>query len=340
MDHYIGLDAHSKTCTFVSLDKDGVMLNQGKFKTSERNLVSTVKSLQGKKALVLEESNLAQWIYVTLKDQVDELVICHPTYLPKKSGPKNDFRDAVHLAHQLRTNNLTPVFHEDNFMMNLRTVVSHYQDAVIQYVRLVNQYKALLRSEGILNKTHQGAMIEQEQFNLIKKPTTRFVAAELFAQIHMYRQIRKRYVEEFTANIKSTSLLRNLASVPGMGPVRANVVAAIVCNGTRFQTKHQFWSYAMLVRHWNESDGHIISRRTPHGRRELKGVFMGAAQRIIGSSTKTGLKDYYLSLREKRGLDEKKSRKALARKIAAICLMAMKTGKKYDDKIVRDSFKK
>ena len=110
MDHFIGLDAHSKTCTYVVLDKDGQIVRQGKFNTNERNLKEVCRSIPGKKALTLEETNIAQWLYVVLKDEVDKLIVCHAAYLPRKSGPKNDFRDALHLATQLRANNLTAVF--------------------------------------------------------------------------------------------------------------------------------------------------------------------------------------------------------------------------------------
>ena len=65
---------------------------------------------------------------------------------------------------------------------------------------------------------------------------------------------------------------------------------------------------------------------------------MGAAQRVIISPSDTALKDYYNYLMEKKGLDKREANKALARKIAAICLVVMKKGTKYDDKLVRMTF--
>jgi hypothetical protein len=38
------------------------------------------------------------------EDKVDRLLICNPTYIAKKQGAKTDFRDALHLANELRTN--------------------------------------------------------------------------------------------------------------------------------------------------------------------------------------------------------------------------------------------
>lgn len=336
MKNYIGLDAHSKTCTFISMDKDGNTLAQGTFKTSERNLISMLKSLESPKSLVAEESNLAQWIYVVTKDHVDELIVCNPVYLPRKSGPKNDFRDAVHLANQLRTNNLSPVYHEESFLMGLRTMVSQYEDIVIQNVRLVNQYKSLLRSENIATETTHLTLLNEKKSQEIKNATTRFVAEGVYHQLVELQAQRDRYVAQFKLNLKSDKTLKNLATIPGIGEVRANVIAAFICCGSRFVNKHKLWAYAMLVRHAHESDGHVLRRRTPYGRTELKNAYMGAAQRIATSSKETGLKKFYDELLNKPGYDERMAKKALARKTAAISLMIMKTGAKYEDRKVRN----
>jgi len=67
---------------------------------------------------------------------------------------------------------------------------------------------------------------------------------------------------------------------------------------------------------------------------------MGSAHRVIVSSTNSALKQYYTHLVEEKRLDNKKAKKALARKIAAICLAIMKNGKRYSDEIVKQNIKK
>ena len=338
MENYIGLDAHSKTCTFVVLDAAGEITKTGTIGTSERNLREMVRSITGTKALVVEEANIAQWVFLTLKDEVDRLVVCHPAYLPKKSGPKNDFRDSLHLAQQLRSGNVTPVHHEDSFLMNLRSMVTAYETVNVRGATLKNQFKSLLRHEGITAESAHLTVTNPDKWKEIKNPVKRFVAENLYQQICENEAIKKKYVREFRVNILENKTVRNLASIPAIGHTRAHIIAAYICTGERFESKHKLWSYAKLVRHRDESDGYVIRKRTPHGRSELKAAFMGAAQRIVISKTKTALQDYYWYLREQKGLDEKKSRRALARKIAAICLMVMKKGTKYDDDIVRKSF--
>ena len=44
-------------------------------------------------------------------------------------------------------------------------------------------------------------------------------------------------------------------SIPGIGPVRANQIAAIIVTPHRFPNKYRLFSYAKLTRHGRESDG-------------------------------------------------------------------------------------
>ena len=69
------------------------------------------------------------------------------------------------------------------------------------------------------------------------------------------------------------------------------------------------------------SAGRIYGNKRVHGRRELRDVFLGAAESAMRSDT--SLRDYYDILRA-RGLAHKEAKIALARKIAAICLCLLK----------------
>jgi len=114
MNLYIGLDAHSATSTAVVVDERGEIKHRATFPTSEANLTGFVRRLPQSATLhlTLEECHLAQWLYLTLVEHVDELIVCNPVYLAKKPGAKTDFRDALHLAQELRTGHLKPVHHE------------------------------------------------------------------------------------------------------------------------------------------------------------------------------------------------------------------------------------
>ena len=109
--HYIGLDAHSKNSFFVVMDSRGKIRRRVKVPTTEATLLEVVRSLDGSKALAPEETGVSQWVYLLLKDEVTELVVCDPAANPKNNGAKTDFIDAAELAHLLRVGRLKPVFH-------------------------------------------------------------------------------------------------------------------------------------------------------------------------------------------------------------------------------------
>ncbi|NOT77621.1 MAG: IS110 family transposase [Bacteriovoracaceae bacterium] len=117
-------------------------------------------------------------------------------------------------------------------------------------------------------------------------------------------------------------------TIPGISIVRANVIAAIVCQPERFRNKHQFWGYCMLVRHIQISAGKIYGNKRVHGRRELRDVFIGAAESAM--RTETTLRDYHDALRAK-GISAKDAKVALARKISSLSLHLLKNNDTYND---------
>lgn len=226
MDNYIGLDAHSKTCTFVAMKMDGEIVKEGTFQTNERNLKDMVRSLEGTVALMFEETNIAQWVYCVLKDEVDKLIVCHPAHLPRKSGPKNDYRDATHLVMQLRAGNYTQVHHEDSALMNLRSIVSHYEGAAIRLGMLKQGFKALLRSDGISTESSHKTSRNENKLNEFKNPSKRVVAERIFKEMNELEMNKKKWAEEFKSNRFEIPVIKNLGSIPGVGPVRAHAIAA------------------------------------------------------------------------------------------------------------------
>ena len=89
------------------------------------------------------------------------------------------------------------------------------------------------------------------------------------------------------------------------------------------------FSAPMLVKYLQESDGVIYGQKTAQGRRELKCVFVGAAQSVLQHGN-SSLRKYYDRLRSK-GVDHDMAKFDVARRIAAISLSILKHNKPYDD---------
>ena len=329
MDLYIGLDAHSATSTAVVVDGRGEIKLRETFPTSESNLVGFIRRLPQSATLHLtfEECHLAQWLYLTLLEHVDDLIVCNPAYLAKKPGAKTDFRDALHLAQELRTGHLKPVHHESSRWIELRTLVSGYLALVEEIVRAKNRLKAVFRANGLATNTEK-FYTTPDRAKELPHESARFVAESLFEQIERLEEVKLGYRGFFERNLKRYRPVKNLDSVPGIDAVRANVIVAAVCQPNRFRNKHQFWGYCMLVRHIQESGGRIYGNKRVHGRVELRDAFVGAAESVL--RTDTSLRAYYDGLRAK-GVSDRDAKIALARKIAALCLCLLKNNDTFNN---------
>jgi transposase len=259
---------------------------------------------------------------------VKELIVCHPGFLGNRPGAKSDRKDAIHLANELRCGHVVPVYHEQSETMDLRALVGAYKDVVREIVRAKNRYKAVFRAEAIPTK---GTTIygNEEAIQELSGRVDQFVAKNLFDQIAYLEATRDKYMKAFAANMKKHSLLKKLDSVPGIDVVRAHVIASYICCGERFKNKHKLWSYAMLVKHFEESDGRIYGKKVHFGRIELKEAFLGIAESAITKGSH--LRKQYDRLRSA-GVTHQSAKLAVARKAAAICLQILKQSTEYDDK--------
>ena len=253
----------------------------------------------------MEETNLAQWVYALLHREVDELVVCNPGYLGKKLGPKNDLADATPLANELRCGHVVPVFHEQSGMMELRTLVSAYADVNRLIVMAKNRYKALFRSEA-LPTAGKAIYKAPERVAELSSSSSRFVAENILSELTRLEETKGKYLVLFKANMKKYSVLRRLDSIPGIDCVRAHIIAATICSADRFRNKHKLCAYAMLVKYAQDSDGKSYGLKTVHGRRDLKGVYMGIAETVLRGDS--SLRKYYDQLRSKE-LSHKEAKK-------------------------------
>ena len=119
--------------------------------------------------------------------------------------------------------------------------------------------------------------------------SAKFVAERLFAQVEYLEEEKLKYLDLFRQNKKKYRPIRNLITIPGISLIRSNIITALVCQPSRFENKHKFWGYCMLVRHIQKSGGRIYGNKRVFGRRELRDCFLGAAETAMRG--KTSLRD-------------------------------------------------
>lgn len=336
MKKYIGLDAHSSTCTFCVTNKEGVIEDTAEIVTNGRLLVDYVRGIPGKKELTFEECELSSWLYEILRKEVDKVVVCNPVENRKYKKAKTDKIDAKNLASLLRGNFLKEVYHNGSEKEKLRDLMSGYQDLIEEIVRVKNRYKLLFRKEG-KRKTGRGVYRDESLLEGLEREDFKFIGKQWFGLLEVMEKSRKSFVKEIKKESNKHKEIGYLVTLTGIGEINAAKIVAQVIDAKRFRTKYKYYSYCGLVRHRQISGGKVYGDKKIWGNRVLKSVYKTAAEVVLKG--KSGLRRYYDGMREK-GNSHKNAKNAVARKIAGISLAMMKKGEKYREEIITNDLDK
>lgn len=318
-DHYIALDWAQRNMALAHSTKNSNDVKTIDVVSDIKALKSYLENLKGKKILTFEEASPAQWLYTELINSVDKIIVCEPyaNHL-LKTGPKTDRVDAMKLLRLLRADMLKPVFHCTDAFVNIRKVVSGYDDLIMSIVQLKNRRLAMFRAVG----KHRGAELKTDE--------EKFVLSGLDLLIETYESQKLLYFAQFRTIRRNNKMVQNLESIPGIGLVHAVKIAAIVIDPTRFKHTTAFWLYCGLQKYELISGGRSYGKRSPRFCRKLKTVYKTAA--LVCSLRDNGpLKNYYESLIKEKNYPEYQARHALARRIATLTLGVMKSEKPLDE---------
>lgn len=318
-DHYLALDWSQKNMSIARQTKkmkNPVIID---VPSDLKNLKDYIKNLNGKKIMTIEETTTSQWLFVELVDYLDKIVICDP-YRNRllSDGPKTDKIDAGKLCLLLKNGLLKEVYHTTDSLYDLRMLVSAYDDQVRAGVRLLNQKASLYRAE---HKSHKKDNAVNE--NEIKN----FVLSFIEEGIDSYCEKKEGYEKEFEKISRQNKTLRNLKTIPGIGPISSVTILSIVIDARRFKSPNHYLSYCGLVSHEKLSGGRSYGKRMPRYSRRLKGIYKSAAIRAVNHDNP--IRDYYEYLITEKKITEKNAVNSAARYIAKISLGIMKSGQKY-----------
>ena len=341
MERYIGLDAHSATCTFAVMGATGRRLKEQVLETNGKVLVEFLKGIAGDRYLCMEEGTQREWLYEVLEPHVKELIVVQAQWRP---GTKSDAADAWDLADGYRTGRFRrSVFKAPKVYTGLRQAVRGYQATTQDVVRTKGRLKAVFRSRGVA--VGNAVYDPTEMKGLLRLlPAAQRPLAQLYStQLEAAREVRDRSQQWLVEEIEKVDVVKRLATVPGIGTVRAAQIVAIVMNPTRFRTKRQFWSYCGFGVVAHTSSDYV---RGPDGKWQrkpvqqtrglnrnrnptLKAVFNGAAMTVIQHLPNHPLhQDYQRALEA--NVKPPHARLALARRIAAATLAIWKHNEEYD----------
>lgn len=352
MDRYIGLDPHKETSTFTVLSPRGKVLKTEAVETHGKALVEFLKLTPGTRHLCIEEGTHSQWLYEILSPHVHEIAVVPGE---KRKGNKSDAVDSRDLAERMRTGSLhTKVYKPPRAFASLRDMVRTYGMITADVVRNKNRIKSFYRSRGITLATKSEALDPTTREKIMKRlqPGGGVAVGYLCKELDCLEQLKAELQELMLKESAKQPITRILKTGPGIGPIRAAQLLAVVVTPERFRTLGQFWSYcglAVVLRtsaDWQRLPNGKLLPRTHIKTRglnrnfnpTLKAVFKGAATTVVTQMPTSQLYEYHQQLLA-RELDPDVAKVTLARKIAAIVLAMWKNKEVFDPAKHRDNQK-
>jgi len=342
MDRYIGLDVHKESCTLAVVGPSGRRLTSRVVETNGRALVEAIRGIPGRRHVCLEEGTQSAWLYELLRPHVEDVIVTLPA---KRKGPKDDLRDAWGLAEERRKGSLgTVIYKAPRQMSGLRDAVRGYTMLTGDLVRVKNRIRALYRSRGIATDARIYRAGERSAWERRLPVSHRRLATMLGGYLDTVEQVQGEAESWLREEAKKLSIVKLLATAPGMGRIRTAQVVAIVVTPERFRTARQFWSYcglAIVTRSsadWIQQGGRWIRAQTIQTRGLnrnrnplLKAVFKGAATTVIQGMPEHPLTwDYHRMLQA--GVKPNLAKLTVARRVAAAVLSMWKHKEVYDPK--------
>jgi transposase len=336
---YVGMDVHKDTVTIAVMNSAGRVVMESILETNAATLLQSIRGLGGNLLVTFEEGTWAAWLYDLLKPYVTKVTVCNPRKNALlKSGNKSERIDAQKLAEPLRNESLSAVYHGENGLRTLKELSRSYLILSKDLTRVMNRLKALYHSWGIAcSGTKVYAPRHRvEWLSKIAEAGVRCRAEFTYQQLDGLQALRRAVRRDLLAESRKHQATKLLRQVPGIGPIRAALLVALLQTPNRFGTKRQLWAYSGLAIQTHGSgkylyvEGQLRRSQKPVALRglnknhnhDLKWIFKSAAIKV--TSQAGPLQEFYESLLAKR-IREALARLTLAPKIAAITLTVWKS---------------
>ena len=240
-------------------------------------------------------------------------------------------------------NNVKSIYHGERGLRMMKELARSYLTITKDVTRVMNRLKALYRSWGIPCAGNEvyAPSCRAEWLAKISEASVRRRAEHYYLQLDALRPLRQEVRKDLLAEAKKHKPWKLLRHIPGIGPIRAAILIAVMQTPHRFRTKRQLWNFSGLgLETYDSAEYRAVHGQLERSRKQatvrglnkdynhdLKDIFKGAAMR---ASTATGpLHDFYENLLAK-GRKPTMARLTLARKIAAITLIVWKKEVRFD----------
>jgi transposase len=321
--YYVGLDVHKKTISYCVKDASGQIHSEGRVGATRRELDAWMKTLPHPWTAAMEATIFTGWIYDHLLAHAAQVKVAHPLMLRAIAAAKkkNDRIDAGKIADCLRCDFLPECHMVSTEIRDRRRTLRYRHLLVRQMVQMKNRISGLLLETGV---THNKQRLHKVGYFRELLSSNEDIHENIRPLLRLSRDtiVRLQKIEyALVSSLQRDPLLaeriKNLRTVPGVGPITALTWALEIGDASRFRSIKQAISYCGLCGDENSSADKTL--RTPLSKQRNKHI-----QRILVEAAKLAPRqNHELALiyeKEKQKGNSNRATLAVARKMVAYLL--------------------
>jgi transposase len=274
--YYIGLDVHKKTISYCVRDASGRIHQQGTVAASRTELDSWMKTLPGPWTVAMEATIFTGWIYDHLLPHAAQVKVAHPLMLRAIAAAKkkNDRIDAGKIADCLRCDFLPECHMVSTEIRDRRRTLRYRHLLVCQMVQMKNRISGLLMETGV---SHNKQRLHKVGYFRELLATNKDIDDSIRPLLRLSRETIVRLQKTEYALVSSlerdpllAERLKNLRTVPGVGPITSLTWALEIGDVSRFRSVKQAISYCGLCGDEKSSADKVL--RTPLSKQRNKHI--------------------------------------------------------------------
>ena len=321
--YYIGLDVHKKTISYCMKDASGGIHRQGTIGATRNELDTWIATLPQPWTVAMEATIFTGWIYDHLLPHAAQVKVAHPVMLRAiaASKKKNDRIDAGKIADCLRCDFLPECHMVSTEIRDRRRTLRYRHLIVRQMVQMKNRVSGLLLETGV---SHNKQRLHKVGYFGELLATNKDIDDSIRPLLRLSRETIVRLQKTDYALVSSlqrdpilAERIKNLRTVPGVGPITALTWALEIGDVARFRSTKQAISYCGLCGDEKSSADKVM--RTPLSKQRNKHI-----QRVLVEAAKLAPKQSHeLALvyeKEKQKGNANRATLAVARKMVVYLL--------------------
>lgn len=330
---FVGIDLHKKTITVCVVNQERVVIQRKTFACSDTERIRRFFAELDRFQAVIEATASYEWLWLLLEPLASRLVLAHPKKLRiiAESTRKSDRLDAQVLAEFLALDMIPQAYRPTPRQRQHRRLVR--QRCFLR--RRATSARTKIRQILADSNADRPDLFTQRglaYLSAVAVPEAdRFVLDQLRASWqHTMEQLRQadKCLRAFAnaAPLREQEARLVLKSVPGIGPLTADVVLSELGDIDRFRSLGEVAAYAGLVPGQRSSAGktHQLGL-TKDGSRLLRWALVEAAWRLVRRSGRWQRR--FDRLQQRCG--KKKAIVAIARRLLGVLVAVWRSGEAY-----------